>query len=47
LPWIHEIRPLSRRRAATASLVERRKSLPLVDPDALRADIDNVIDSAL
>jgi prevent-host-death family protein len=44
---VAELRPLRRRRAATAFLVERRKSLPLVDPDALRSDIDNVIDSAL
>jgi prevent-host-death family protein len=44
---VAELRPLSRRRATIASLVERRRSLPLVDPDTLRADIDNVIDSAL
>jgi prevent-host-death family protein len=29
---------------AVAELIERRKRLPRVDPDALRADIDAVID---
>ena len=32
---------------AVAELIERRKRLPRVDPDALRADVDAVIDPSL
>jgi prevent-host-death family protein len=44
---VAELRPLSRRIATTAALVQRRRSLPPVDPAALRADIDEVIDPTL
>ena len=44
---IAELRPLPRRSAGPAELIERRKRLPRVDPDALRADIDAVIDPSL
>jgi prevent-host-death family protein len=44
---IAELRPLPRRSARTLELIERRKGLPRVDPDALRRDIDTVIDPTL
>lgn len=44
---IAELRPLRRRRLTAAALVDRRHHLPLVDPEALRADIDSVIDPSL
>jgi prevent-host-death family protein len=44
---IAELRPLPRRSAGPAELIERRKRLPRVDPDALRADIDAVIGPSL
>jgi prevent-host-death family protein len=44
---IAELRPLPRRSASAVELIERRKGLPRVDPDALRHDIDTVIDPTL
>jgi prevent-host-death family protein len=44
---IAELRPLPRRGARPVELIERRKGLPRVDPDALRRDIDTVIDPTL
>ena len=44
---VAELRPLPRRSPGRAELIERRKRLPRVDPDALRADIDAVIDPSL
>ena len=44
---IAELRPLPRRSATPAELIERRKGLPRVDPDMLRRDIDTVIDPTL
>jgi prevent-host-death family protein len=44
---VAELRPLPRRSPGSAELIERRKRLPRVDPDALRADIDAVIDPSL
>ena len=44
---IAELRPLPRRSASPVELIERRKRLPLVDPDTLRHDIDTVIDPTL
>lgn len=44
---VAELRPLPRRSARPAELIERRKGLPRVDPDALRSDIDTVIDPSL
>ena len=44
---VAELRPLPRRSAGPAELIERRKRLPRVDPDALRAGIDAVIDPSL
>jgi prevent-host-death family protein len=44
---IAELRPLPRRSAGPAELIERRKRLPRVDPDALRHDIDSVVSPTL
>lgn len=44
---VAELRPLRRQPLGVTALMERRASLPHVDPEALRADIDAVIDSAL
>ena len=44
---VAELRPLRRRSPATSELIARRAALPSLDPDALRADIDSVIDSTL
>lgn len=39
--------PLGRDRLSAASLVERFRALPAVDPAPLRADIDVLIDQSL
>ncbi len=44
---VAELRPLPRRSARPAELIARRTGLPRVDPDALRRDIDTVIDPSL
>lgn len=44
---IAELRPLPRPSVRSAKLIERRKRLPHVDPDALRRDIDAVINPSL
>lgn len=44
---VAELRPLPRSSARPAELIRRRENLPPVNPDALRRDIDNLIDSAL
>jgi len=44
---VAELRPLPRRTAGPAELIERRKRLPYVDPDTLRRDIDAVLDPSL
>lgn len=44
---VAELRPLPRSSAGPAELIRRRKHLPQVDPDALRRDVDNLIDSSL
>jgi prevent-host-death family protein len=44
---VAELRPLPKRSLSTAELVARRRALPFVDPDALRADIDDLIDPSL
>jgi antitoxin (DNA-binding transcriptional repressor) of toxin-antitoxin stability system len=42
-----ELRPVQRRGPDAATLLARWRSLPPVDPDALRADLDAVTDSTL
>jgi prevent-host-death family protein len=44
---VAELRPLPRSRVSPAELVRRRKNLPRMNPDALRRDIDNLIDPSL
>jgi prevent-host-death family protein len=44
---VAELRPLPRPSAAPPELVERRRRLPRVDPEALRREIDTVVDPTL
>jgi len=44
---VAELRPLPHPSVGPAELIRRRKHLPRVDPDALRRDIDNLIDPTL
>lgn len=44
---VAELRPLPRRPLDASTLLERWRRLPLVDPDRLRADIDDVLDPSL
>ena len=41
---VAELRPLPRSSVGPAELIRRRKNLSRVNPDALRHDIDNLID---
>jgi prevent-host-death family protein len=41
------ISPLPRREVGVAKLIERRRTLPVVDAAALRVDLDELLDSAL
>ena len=41
------ISPLPRREVGVAQLIERRRTLPVVDAAALRADLDELLDPAL
>ena len=44
---VAELRPLGRQPLPAALLVERWSRLPEVDPEALRHDLDAVVDSRL
>ena len=44
---VAELRPLARAATATQVLIDRWSRLPDVDPEALRADIDAIIDQSL
>lgn len=44
---VAELRPTRRPGASVAELQARRRHLPPLDPDALRADIDAVLDMSL
>jgi prevent-host-death family protein len=44
---VAELAPVRRRPARAATLLERWSRLPTVDPEALRADLDAVIDPSL
>lgn len=44
---VAELRPLGRRPVPLDVLVARRRHVPAVDPDALRRDIDALIDPSL
>jgi prevent-host-death family protein len=41
------LRPVRRLDLPTAELVRRRRSLPQMDPDALRRDLDRLLDSSV
>ena len=43
---VAELRPLARATVSREVLLDRWRRLPVVDPAALRADIDAIIDSA-
>lgn len=44
---VAELCPLPRRGPAAAVLLQRWRRLPPVDPDALKRDIDDVVDPSL
>ncbi len=44
---VAELRPLAPAAVGAAALLERWRGLPSLDPEALRADVDGVIDSTL
>ncbi|MDT0262746.1 type II toxin-antitoxin system Phd/YefM family antitoxin [Jatrophihabitans lederbergiae] len=44
---VAELRPRTRRSPSPADLIARRRHLPGVDPDALRRDLDSVLDATL
>lgn len=44
---VAELRPFRRDPLPLASLLERWRHLPVVDPDRLRADIDDLLDASL
>ena len=44
---VAELIPLRRRGLDAATLLARWRHLPPVDPDALRADLDRVLDASL
>lgn len=44
---VAELRPIARRGLTTTELIARRRSLPDLDPVALRADIDTTLDMSL
>ena len=44
---VAELRPIRRAGLTASELVERRRNLPIVDPAALRADLDAILDTSL
>jgi len=44
---VAELRPRTRRSPSPADLIGRRRHLPAVDPEALRRDLDAVLDAGL
>jgi prevent-host-death family protein len=44
---VAELRPRGRRSPSSADLVARRRRLPRIDPDAMRRDLDAVLDPEL
>src|ERR1039458_3301656 len=44
---VAELRPLEAQRLTLPAILERFRSLPVMDPIALREDIDSVIDTSL
>lgn len=44
---VAEIRPLGREPVPLKMVIARRQRLPLVDPDRLRQDLDQILDPAI
>ncbi|GAC82076.1 type II toxin-antitoxin system Phd/YefM family antitoxin [Gordonia malaquae] len=44
---VAELSPLPRRSVSPEELIRRRRNLPRVDVDTLRADVDTVLDSTV
>lgn len=44
---VAELRPLPRRRLTATALIEQVRTLPPIDPDRLRSDIDALLDQSL
>lgn len=44
---VAELRPRGRRSPSAVDLIARRRSLPIVDPDALRRDLHAVLDAEM
>jgi prevent-host-death family protein len=44
---VAEIRPLGREPVPLRVIIARRRRLPLVDPDRLRKDLDQILDPAI
>lgn len=44
---VAELRPLPRPSVSAAELIRRRRQLPVVDVEAMRRDIDQLIDPSL
>ncbi|MBX7435486.1 type II toxin-antitoxin system prevent-host-death family antitoxin [Mycobacterium sp. Y57] len=44
---VAELSPLPRRSVSPSELIRRRRNLPRVDVEALRSDVDSVIDPSL
>lgn len=44
---VAELVPLNRKPLSTAAVLDRFRKLPAMDPAALRADIDAIIDQSL
>lgn len=44
---VAELRPLPKRRLGARTLIEQFRTLPPVDAERLRADVDTVIDQSL
>jgi prevent-host-death family protein len=44
---VAELRPLGREPVSLELLIGRRRSLPVIDPEALRRDVDEVLDPSI
>ena len=44
---VAELRPLGREPVPLRMVIARRRHLPLVDPDRLRKDLDQILDPAI
>ena len=44
---VAELRPVARRSKSADVLIERRRNIPSIDTDSLRADLENILDSRL